>query len=218
MCEIMIIHSLLGTPTLDVWPGLAQMPDFRPQFPKWRAQNLADVVSELDQQGIHLLSRMLVYEPQRRLSGERLQNCARVAEKIVSTTDVLGRLASRSLIHSISQSRAPPSVLHDRCHNLDESSPIRWSQSQLIVVCAKQSPWCTCGAECASKSERTHGKSDQLSLKHVSHVTRMDIVSPLLAPPHRDLRYLSRDSWGCFTCHDASATTFYSCVPIEASL
>lgn len=62
-------HSLLGTPTPEIWPNLVNMPDFRPQFPKWRAQNLKDVVPEMDATSRDLLSRMLVYDPMGRISG-----------------------------------------------------------------------------------------------------------------------------------------------------
>ena len=61
---------LLGTPTPEVWPALPSMPDFKLTFPKWRAQSLAEILPEMDERGLHLLSGMLVYDPIRRISGQ----------------------------------------------------------------------------------------------------------------------------------------------------
>ena len=33
--QIFQIFSIMGTPTLDYWPGLKKFRDFKPTFPKW---------------------------------------------------------------------------------------------------------------------------------------------------------------------------------------
>ena len=63
---------MLGTPTLEVWPGLVQMPDFKPTFPRWRPQPLNEVLPEMDDKALHLLTGMLTYDPMRRISGSSL--------------------------------------------------------------------------------------------------------------------------------------------------
>jgi serine/threonine protein kinase len=63
------VNRLLGTPTTDVWPGLASMPDFKQTFPRWRPQHLGDALPEMDDKALHLLSGMLMYDPARRISG-----------------------------------------------------------------------------------------------------------------------------------------------------
>ena len=67
--QIFKIFRLLGTPSLQSWPGLAQMPDFKPTFPQWRPQALPAVLPEMDGHALQLLAAMLVYEPSRRLSA-----------------------------------------------------------------------------------------------------------------------------------------------------
>lgn len=67
-----LLHSILGTPTTEIWPGLVQMPDFKPTFPKWNPQNLTEVLPEMDERGLHLLAGMLTYDPSRRISGRFL--------------------------------------------------------------------------------------------------------------------------------------------------
>ncbi len=68
--QIFKIFRLLGTPSLQSWPGLAQMPDFKPTFPQWRPQSLLAVLPEMDNRALHLLAGMLVYEPSKRISAK----------------------------------------------------------------------------------------------------------------------------------------------------
>ena len=45
----------MGTPTEEMWPGVTQLPDYKPTFPKWTSQPLTKVVPGLDPLGIDLL-------------------------------------------------------------------------------------------------------------------------------------------------------------------
>ncbi len=54
--------SVLGTPNEESWPGVKQLPDYKPTFPQWSAQDLAEQVPYLDAAGIDLLKvRYLVF-------------------------------------------------------------------------------------------------------------------------------------------------------------
>jgi hypothetical protein len=48
-------RRVLGTPNDESWPGVKQLPDYKPTFPQWSAQSLADQVPYLDAAGIDLL-------------------------------------------------------------------------------------------------------------------------------------------------------------------
>uniref|UniRef100_A0A0G4GP52 Cyclin-dependent kinase 2 homolog n=1 Tax=Chromera velia CCMP2878 TaxID=1169474 RepID=A0A0G4GP52_9ALVE len=72
------IFKLLGTPDEKRWPGIDQLPDWKPTFPNWKVPDvreklLARYPPELYPQvgfaGIDLLSRMLEYSPDRRLTA-----------------------------------------------------------------------------------------------------------------------------------------------------
>lgn len=67
--ELFRIFRVLGTPDEGNWPGVSSLPDYKTSFPKWRAQPLSKIVPQLDHVGVDLLSRMLVYEPSRRISA-----------------------------------------------------------------------------------------------------------------------------------------------------
>lgn len=69
--EIYRIFRTLGTPDEITWPGVTSLPDYKPTFPKWSARPLSEAVPELCPEGLDLLSKMLVYDPARRISARQ---------------------------------------------------------------------------------------------------------------------------------------------------
>ena len=63
-----IFHAL-GTPNETIWPGVSQLPDHKTTFPNWVSRPISASVKGLDPQGLDLLSRMLVYEPEKRITA-----------------------------------------------------------------------------------------------------------------------------------------------------
>jgi len=68
--EIFRIFRALGTPTEETWPGVSALPDFKSTFPKWKRKNLRELIPGLCELGCDLLSRMLEYEPGKRISAK----------------------------------------------------------------------------------------------------------------------------------------------------
>ena len=52
---------MLGTPNEESWPGVKQLADYKPTFPQWSAQDLAEQVPYLDEAGIDLLKVNFVF-------------------------------------------------------------------------------------------------------------------------------------------------------------
>jgi hypothetical protein len=50
-----LIFSVLGTPDDKIWPGVSELPDFKPDFPQWPVVPLESIVTTLDPLGIDLL-------------------------------------------------------------------------------------------------------------------------------------------------------------------
>jgi serine/threonine protein kinase len=59
----------MGTPDEEVWPGVTALPDYKPTFPKWPRRSIARVCPGLDAAGADLLSRMLAFDPAKRISA-----------------------------------------------------------------------------------------------------------------------------------------------------
>ncbi|CAB9526496.1 control protein 2 homolog 1 [Seminavis robusta] len=66
------IFRLLGTPTLQGYPGIVDLPEYSPDLPPYPAPmgGLASLVSGLDAEGIDLLGKMLQYDPARRITAQ----------------------------------------------------------------------------------------------------------------------------------------------------
>jgi len=69
--QIFKIFRVLGTPNEDSWPGIRQLPDYKPTFPQWAAQDLSRHVPVLDEDGLDLLKLMLTYDTAKRISAKR---------------------------------------------------------------------------------------------------------------------------------------------------
>jgi len=66
------VFQKLGTPTEEVWPGLSELPDFKPTFPKWPVRPWASIRNTAQQvgtDGIDLLEYLMRYDPRQRLSA-----------------------------------------------------------------------------------------------------------------------------------------------------
>jgi len=67
--ELFRIFRALGTPNEDTWPGVSSYPDYKMTFPQWSQVPLKTVVQGVDELGLDLLSKMLTYEPSKRISA-----------------------------------------------------------------------------------------------------------------------------------------------------
>ena len=72
--QLFKIFKVLGTPNEDSFPGVSALPDFKPTFPKWRAQSLERLVPNLCTNGIDLLAQMVCYDPAKRISARAALN------------------------------------------------------------------------------------------------------------------------------------------------
>ncbi|XP_055834043.1 cell division control protein 2 homolog D [Solanum dulcamara] len=68
--QLLHIFRLLGTPNEELWPGVSKLVNWH-EYPQWKPQPLSTVVPGLDEDGIHLLTEMLHYEPSKRISAKK---------------------------------------------------------------------------------------------------------------------------------------------------
>jgi len=69
--QIFKIFRILGTPNEEIWPSVSSLPDYKPTFPQWSRQDVARIVSTLDEAGIDMLKRTLTYDSAKRISAKR---------------------------------------------------------------------------------------------------------------------------------------------------
>lgn len=65
---------MYGTPTEKLWPGITKLPDFKLTFPQFKGKGLPAYCANLDDSGLDLLSKMVVYDPCKRISAKSALN------------------------------------------------------------------------------------------------------------------------------------------------
>lgn len=68
--QLFQIFSKLSTPTAESWPGFTSLPNYHFEFPHWQRRPLQRLFPDISPLGIDLLSRLLVYNPEQRISAE----------------------------------------------------------------------------------------------------------------------------------------------------
>lgn len=67
--QLLRIFQGLGTPSERAWPGISQLPEYKPTFPVYATQDLRQLVPQLDPLGADLLNRMLQLRPELRINA-----------------------------------------------------------------------------------------------------------------------------------------------------
>jgi len=68
--QLLKIFKVLGTPTLEDWPGMAELPQYQQNYTVYKRQNLGKIIP-LNQTGIDLLEAFLQYDPDKRITAEK---------------------------------------------------------------------------------------------------------------------------------------------------
>jgi negative regulator of PHO system len=72
--QLLKIFRLLGTPNEQTWPNISQFPEYKSPQVIYPQQHISQVLSNIDNCGLDLLSRMLQYQPQMRISAKDALN------------------------------------------------------------------------------------------------------------------------------------------------
>ena len=71
----MKIFKVRGTPSLELWPTMKDLPLYKPDYPNYAPVPLSKLVPGLDEQGLDLLEKMLKCNPAERITAK---NCHHV--------------------------------------------------------------------------------------------------------------------------------------------
>nr|CAH0110540.1 unnamed protein product [Daphnia galeata] len=69
--QLFRIFRTMGTPDETCWPGVSLLPDFKPNFPKWSGSSFEEMFPRLDSDGLNLLMKLMLYDPNKRLSARQ---------------------------------------------------------------------------------------------------------------------------------------------------
>jgi len=69
--QLFRIFRVLRTPTEEIWPEVTKLPDFKPSFPNWTTFSLKQSMKKLEDAGMDLLEKMLIYDPSKRISARK---------------------------------------------------------------------------------------------------------------------------------------------------
>lgn len=72
--QVFKIFQMYGTPTEKTWPGITKLPDFKLTFPQFKGKGISGSCSNLDADGLDLLSKMILYDPCKRISAKSALN------------------------------------------------------------------------------------------------------------------------------------------------
>ena len=61
----------MGTPSAETLPDLEKFLHFEKNFPQFKAKRLKDFIKNMDETGLNLVSKLLVYEPKYRLTARK---------------------------------------------------------------------------------------------------------------------------------------------------
>lgn len=68
--QLFRIFRTMGTPTEENWPGVTSLKAYKNTFPCWKRNVCRALVPQLDDTGLDLLEKMLIYDPHKRLNAK----------------------------------------------------------------------------------------------------------------------------------------------------
>lgn len=57
--QIFKIFEIMGTPTVESWSNLPNLPDYKFSFPKWQKQSLCKIIPGISPSALDILEKML---------------------------------------------------------------------------------------------------------------------------------------------------------------
>eukprot|EP00470_Lotharella_oceanica_P004637 CAMPEP_0170175628 /NCGR_PEP_ID=MMETSP0040_2-20121228/8674_1 /TAXON_ID=641309 /ORGANISM="Lotharella oceanica, Strain CCMP622" /LENGTH=296 /DNA_ID=CAMNT_0010417677 /DNA_START=63 /DNA_END=953 /DNA_ORIENTATION=+ len=63
------IFKILGSPSPKTWPGIVDLPEYKSNLGNFKPKPWSEVCPRLDKLGLDLLSKMLVYDPAKRITA-----------------------------------------------------------------------------------------------------------------------------------------------------
>jgi serine/threonine protein kinase len=72
--QIFKIFQMYGTPNEKTWPGITKLPDFKLTFPQFKGKGMNTFCTNLCDEGLDLMSKIIQYDPCKRISAKAALN------------------------------------------------------------------------------------------------------------------------------------------------
>ncbi|KAL4114439.1 hypothetical protein PRIC2_014377 [Phytophthora ramorum] len=106
------IFSKLSTPTSETWPGFSSLPNYHFEFPHWKRRPLNRLFPGISDLGIDLLTKLLVYNPDQRITAEDALRHPYFSNEAPAFLPLTPKIPMDQMCYTMSRARIGPTPEH----------------------------------------------------------------------------------------------------------
>ncbi|KAG2860059.1 hypothetical protein PC113_g8381 [Phytophthora cactorum] len=110
--QLFQIFSKLSTPTSETWPGFSSLPNYHFEFPHWKRRPLNRLFPGISDLGIDLLTKLLVYNPDQRITAEDALRHPYFSSEAPSFLPLTPKIPMDQMCYTMSRARIGPTPEH----------------------------------------------------------------------------------------------------------
>lgn len=110
--QLFQIFSKLSTPTSESWPGFSSLPNYHFEFPNWQRRPLKRLFPNISDVGIDLLTKLLIYNPDQRISAEDALRHPYFSSQVPEFPPLVPKIPMEHMCYSMSRTRTARTPEH----------------------------------------------------------------------------------------------------------
>ncbi|KAJ8576914.1 hypothetical protein ON010_g2292 [Phytophthora cinnamomi] len=110
--QLFQIFSKLSTPTSETWPGFSSLPNYHFEFPHWKRRPLNRLFPGISDLGIDLLTKLLVYNPDQRITAEDALRHPYFSDEAPAFLPLTPKIPMDQMCYTMSRARIGPTPEH----------------------------------------------------------------------------------------------------------
>ncbi|TDH69264.1 hypothetical protein CCR75_002261 [Bremia lactucae] len=110
--QLFQIFSKLSTPTSETWPGFSSLPNYHFEFPHWKRRPLNRLFPGISDLGIDLLTKLLIYNPDQRITAEDALRHPYFSSKAPTFLPLTPKIPMDQMCYTMSRARNGPTPEH----------------------------------------------------------------------------------------------------------
>uniref|UniRef100_M4BPH4 Cyclin-dependent kinase 2 homolog n=1 Tax=Hyaloperonospora arabidopsidis (strain Emoy2) TaxID=559515 RepID=M4BPH4_HYAAE len=110
--QLFQIFSKLSTPTSETWPGFSSLPNYHFEFPHWKRRPLNRLFPRISDLGIDLLTKLLVYNPDQRITAEDALRHPYFSNEARAFLPLTPKIPMYQMCYTMSRARIGPTPEH----------------------------------------------------------------------------------------------------------